>query len=201
MSSICFLGYTGVVTIRKQETELVFLDAPAIDTSKEVVHREDTKQQVTSSLVKQQLEMMWELNTVKYNYSGACSMESSKTVSGITVPLTKKVLIFTYDGYIKAGVDISQLDINVSNDCIYVTIPEPTVTDHVILEDSIRIIDQSSNILNPLEFAETTQILASEKNKMLQRALDNGLLEQAKRNAEVIIQSALSVFELQIIIN
>lgn len=195
-----FVTYTGML-VRTQDTKLEFIDELPVDTLKEVVEDKERKQEVTSHLIKQQLNMVWELTTVKYNYSGACSVESSKTVNGLTIPLTKRVLIFTYDGYIKAGLDLDEALIEVTDNVIYVTLPEVTIQDNVILEDTIKVIDQNSNVLNPLEFEDTMKIIAREKTKMATRAIDNHLLEDARRNAEVLISSTLNVFGLQIKFN
>lgn len=194
------ITYTGML-VRTQETKLEFIDEVPIDTLKEVVEEEEIKQEITSHLIKQQLNMVWELTTVKYNYSGACSVESSKTVNGLSIPLTKRVLIFTYDGYIKAGLNLDEASIEVANNMIYIALPEPTVQDNVILEDTIKVIDQNNNVLNPLEFEDTMKIIAREKQKMEARAIDNQLLEDARKNAEILISSTLNVFDLPIKFN
>lgn len=200
--SVCIgLVYSaGVLTANSTQPVITYLDSPPIETVKEVIIETEKKVEVDSSMVKQQLDLMWELTTVRYNYSGACSFESSKLLNNWTVPFTTKFFIFTYDGYIKAGVDLSTAEVVVQDDTAYVTVSSPEVFDNVILEDSIRVIDESKNILNPIQILDLTTVLTQEKDKMMTRAINNGLMAQARVNADLVIKSVVQQLQLKCVI-
>ena len=66
-------------------------------------------QNITSHVLEQKLQEIGELATVEYHYTNMGKFENQLDFYGWAVPLTKKSFIVSYDGVIKAGVDISDL--------------------------------------------------------------------------------------------
>ena len=96
---------------------------------------EDTKEEVkvTSDTLKEQLKGIRELVTQEYIYTNADKRESTeKWLWGIDRPFSGNSLLVTYDGTIKAGVDLSQVEITVDEDAhtITVILPPSEITDN-----------------------------------------------------------------------
>lgn len=113
---------------------------------------------------------------------------------GWDVPLTKSKYIFSYDGTIKAGFDFSQLEYQVDEPKkeIVVVLPEVKILSVEIQEDSLEIYDESHNIFTPLGLNDIQEARLTMVEEIQNRALENGLLEQATTNAQKLISGFLS---------
>lgn len=147
---------------------------------------------VTSDLLSQQLVSVSELATVEYHYTNMGKFENQADFYGWKVPLTRKSFIISYDGVIKAGVDASQIQADVSGKTIRVTLPEAKILSHEIDDGSIEIFDETKNIFNQLQISDYTGFAADQKAKVEQRALDNGLLDEARTRAAGAVRGLLS---------
>lgn len=195
------LVFVAGLTAGRQTTEVInYIPTPPIETTEEVITEKQKEIKVDSSLIEQQLQQLWELSTVKYSYSGACSFASQKMFDEWKIPFSTKFFIFTYDGYLKAGIDFSTAVVEMTDNQAVITIAEPEIFDNVILEDTVSVIDQSNNIINSIKVEDIMKVLATEKEKMKNRAISNGVLEQAKHNAELIIKVIAADLGLEAVI-
>ncbi|MGE4549130.1 MAG: DUF4230 domain-containing protein [Intestinibacillus sp.] len=147
---------------------------------------------ITNDLLSQQLVSVSELATVEYHYTNMGKFENQADFYGWKVPLTRKSFIISYDGVIKAGVDASQVQADVSGGIIRVTLPETKILSHEIDDDSIEIFDETKNIFNPLQISDYTGFAADQKAKIEQRALENGLLDEARTRAAEAVRGLLT---------
>ena len=154
--------------------------------------RGSAQPRITNDLLSQQLISVSELATVEYHYTNMGKFEHQADFYGWKVPLTRKSFIISYDGVIKAGVDASQIAVSVRGKVIHVTLPEAQILSHEIDEGSLEIFDETTNIFNPLTITDYTGFAADQKEKVAQRALDNGLLKEARTRAADAVQRMLS---------
>lgn len=150
---------------------------------------------VTSDLLGQQLRSAQELVSVAYYYTNMARYENQLDFYGWRVPFTTKSFIVSYDGVIKAGVDLSkvQTDVDEAGKQVTVTLPESQIISHEIPEDSIEVFDESDNLLNRITITDYTAFTGDQKAAMEQRAKDNGLLERADEEARETVESLLRV--------
>lgn len=150
---------------------------------------------VTADLLGQQLRPAQELVTVNYYYTNMARYENQLDFYGWKVPFTTKTFIVSYDGVIKAGVDLSKaaIDIDEAEKTVTVTLPESAIISHEIPEDSLEVFDESDNVLNRISITEYTSFTADQKNEMEQRAIDNGLLTGASEKARDAVGSLLKM--------
>ena len=141
-------------------------------------HR-DAAPVITSELLGQQLANVRELSTVEYHYTNMGKFENQVDFYGWKVPFTTKSFIVAYDGVIKAGVDLSGLETQVSGQRITISLPAPVILSHEIDEDSIEVFDQTHNIFNPIEITDYTGFTADQKDAIEEKAVGNGLLTAA----------------------
>ena len=75
--------------------------------------------------------------------------ESSNDFYGVKIPFTTKSFILTYDGTVKAGVDLDGAEVSVSGTTVTITLPEAEILSHEIDEDSMEVFDEKTSIFNP----------------------------------------------------
>lgn len=148
---------------------------------------------VTSDLLEEQLQAIRELGTVAYHYTNMGRFENQLDFYGWKVPFTTKSFIVSYDGVIKAGVDLSQAEIRVNGDAVTAVLPAGKILSHEIPEDSIQVFDESRNLFNSITIEDYTGFTAEQKSLLEQRAIDNGLLEEAEEQARAAVEAFLSV--------
>ena len=69
---------------------------------------------INSTIIAERLSKISELSTIKYNYSNIISLKNSKKFKDFSIPFTEKSFLIKYSGYIKAGVDLKDLDVVVN---------------------------------------------------------------------------------------
>ena len=148
---------------------------------------------ITSDLLGQQLRTAQELVSVAYHYTNMARYENQLDFYGWKVPFTTKTFIVSYDGVIKAGVDLSKVEVHVdeASKKITVKLPDSQVLSHEIPEDSIEVFDESDNVLNRISITDYTSFTGDQKEAMEQRAKDNGLLTSAEEKARDAVDTLL----------
>ncbi|MCI8651147.1 MAG: DUF4230 domain-containing protein [Oscillospiraceae bacterium] len=160
-----------------------FLGRSAAQNSKENV-------QLDAVVLETQLSQINQLATVSYQYTNMAQFSSSNDFYGVVIPFTTKKFILTYDGEIKAGVDLSQAEVQVGGTQVTVTLPTAQILSHEIDEGSIEVFDEKNSIFNPFTVEDFSSFQADQKAEMEQKALERGLLEQAAESAR---KSALAL--------
>lgn len=146
---------------------------------------------VTSDLLGQQLRAVEELVSVSYHYTNMARYENQLDFYGWKVPFTTKSFIVSYDGIIKAGVDLSKVEVDMDADRITVTLPGSQIISHEIPEDSIEVFDESDNVFNRISITDYTSFTGDQKEAMEQRVLESGLLATADEKAMDAVEALL----------
>lgn len=149
-------------------------------------------QAVTSDLIGERLRTVQELVSVEYHYTNMGKFENQKDFYGWKVPFTTKSFIVSYDGVIKAGVDLAHISVRVEDGTVFVDLPYSVILSHEIDEDSIEVFDESHNIFNPIKIEDYTGFTSHEKQKTELNAIEKGLLETANEKAQTAIRELLS---------
>jgi Protein of unknown function (DUF4230) len=109
--------------------------------------------------------------------------------------LTGERVLLVAVGEVEAGVDLADLsenDVQVSEDKVSIRLPEPEVLSSSLDEEKTAVYDRDEGLL--LRFLSTDDQLAEEaRDEAVQRvedaARENGILDQAQSNAEDSIRS------------
>ena len=152
----------------------------------------NSQPQITSSLLGQRLSAIQELATQEYHYTNMGRFQNQLDFYGWKVPFTTKSFIVAYDGVIKAGVDLSELQVEVSGKTISVTLPEGKILSHDIDEDSLEVFDETKNIFNPIQIEDYTGFTADQKASMEERAISEGLLTAASERARTVVEEFIT---------
>lgn len=145
--------------------------------------------EISSRMTKLRLEDLGEFATQAGYFTTVQVISDSATLFGKTVPFTTSKYIFSYDGTVKAGLDFSavSLDVNELTKKIVVTAPPITILSTEIDEDSLVIYDETRNIFTPLTLDDIRLSRTSMVDEIKQQATENGLLDNARSNAEIWI--------------
>lgn len=150
--------------------------------------------EIRLSVIYEEIQSIGELATVEYLFTDAARFSDSKQLGNWEIPFTEKSFTMKWDGVIKAGIQVDQIVIDVNNDdgIITVTLPGAQILSYEVDNDSVEILDEKNNIFNNISVNDKVQLDASTEEEMKDRAIRNGLLEKAQKNAEDIIARLLS---------
>lgn len=148
---------------------------------------------ITAELISQQLTDVQELATVEYHYTNMGRFENQLDFYGWAVPLTRKSFIVSYDGVVKAGVDLSAMTVQIGADTVTVTLPQAKILSHEIPEDGIEVFDETHNIFNPIQIEDYTGFTRDQKESVEAKVVENGLLDQAAARARAAVERLLSL--------
>ena len=83
-----------------------------------------------ADLLAERITAIGELATVEYHYTNMAKFENSLELYGWTVPLTQSSFVLSYDGVIKAGVDLSSVRVTQSGTTFTITLTKPAILSH-----------------------------------------------------------------------
>ena len=153
---------------------------------------------ITGDTIREQFSDLGELVAIEYIYTNADQYENQNQVTvfkwEVDVPFTAKSFLLSYDGRIKAGVALSNVQVNINDNAhtITVTLPPAEITSHEIFEDNIRVFNEKDGIFNRITVENYADFIGGQKTVMEQRAIDLGLLTSADKNAQTVLRSLLS---------
>lgn len=150
------------------------------------------KTNLLSNRIEEKIVRLMELSTVKYNYTNVVEYENKVQLSGINIPFTNKKFILKYSGYIKAGVDLKTIQVNLKDkNTVEIIMDKAEIFENVISEEDVYFFDERDSIFNKLSFKDLYVVLIEEKEKMKEEVLEKGMLNDAEKNGEEIITSLL----------
>ena len=145
-----------------------------------------------SNTIEEQVTKLVELATVKYNYTNIVEYDDVMKFKGLNLPFTNKRFIVKYSGYIKAGIDLADVEINMKNkDTVALTMNKPEIVENVISEEDVYFYDEKDSVFNKISFADLYTVLIEEKEKMKEEVIEKGILNDAEKNGEEILKSFL----------
>jgi hypothetical protein len=148
---------------------------------------DDEPTKISNDLLSQQIQNISEFATLEYKYTNMGKFENQATFYGWKVPLTTKSFIISYDGIIKAGIDMTQVDIKMKGKTIYVTVPQAKILTHEIDEKSIEVFDETQNIFNPISITDYHQFSLDQREKMEKKVKEKGLIAEAQKKVKTTI--------------
>jgi len=150
---------------------------------------------ITNELLHQQLQTVRELITVDYYYTTIGQFENQVDFYGWKVPFTLKRFLVSYQGILKIGVDLSevQASVNEATRTITVLLPSSKILSHTIPEDSIEVFDETHNIINPITIRDYATFAQEQKAAAEADVIEQGLLTVANEKACTEVELLLSL--------
>lgn len=146
-----------------------------------------------TEVLEERLEEVAELNTADYICTYVQEFKDQKKINDWKIPFTSKSFTISYEGTVKAGIkDLTKAQINSKDDkTVVVSLPKVEITGKEIDKDSLKIYDESHNVLNQISVEDVNEAQKNLEDEMVKRAEDYGLLDNAQKNAEKILASML----------
>lgn len=124
------------------------------------------------------------LETVQYSVERVITAETGQGLFG---PLFGDRLLFVAHGMVIAGVDLEKLgpqDLWVEEGVLYVRLPEPEIFIATLDNDKSYVYDRDTGLLTKGDINLETAARQVAEDVIEEAALEDGILEQAGRNAE-----------------
>ena len=152
---------------------------------------------IDSVTLQSRIEQIAELATLNYIYQGVGVFERYETGnffgSEWRWPFTTRTFIIRYEGEVRFGVDVDRVAIDVDNSAnrITVSLPVARVLTHVVHEDSVEVLDESTGLFSRASITDYQEFMVYEKQRREEWLIYNGLLSQARANAESTIRGII----------
>lgn len=126
------------------------------------------------------------------------SIDDSKDFFGAKIPFTQSKYIYSYDIAIKAGFNFEDIEWHIDGKKIEVKLPEAKILSSEIDLDSFKIYEEEESIFNQITMTENNEAMKELKETAEEDAIANGLLENARANAETLLTSFFgNVYDLE----
>ena len=138
--------------------------------------------EITASFISNKLEPMSELVSAKMTYNGIIQYSEGN------VPFfTHKEFLMVYHADVKAGIDLSKVQVEVTETNVTITIPDDISLDVKVDPDSISFYAEKKAIFNPETKDDTVDaIKAAEENVLADGGIEE-LKTTARKNAILLI--------------
>ncbi|NPA30527.1 MAG: DUF4230 domain-containing protein [Chloroflexi bacterium] len=135
-----------------------------------------------------QVRQLARLETVQYTIEKVVTAEAGQ--EGLWGTLFGDRLLFVAHGVVIAGVDLSKLkpeDLWIQDGVLYVRLPEPEVFVATLDNEKSYVYDRDTGLLTKGQVDLETLARQVAEQAILEAALEDGILEQARANAEVFL--------------
>ena len=113
--------------------------------------------------------------------------EAARELFGVEIPFTESKYIYSYDIVIKAGFNFEEIEWKLNDHRIEVNLPETKILSSEINLDSFKLYHEDESIFRQITMDENNEALKSMQENAEKDAVANGLLDNARANAETIL--------------
>lgn len=116
--------------------------------------------------------------------------EAARELFGMQIPFTQSKYIYSYTVEIKAGYDFGEIDYEVDEDRkkIRVMLPEVKILSSELDTGSFKLYHEDESIFRQITLEENNDALNQLVEQARADAVENGLYENARSNAETILE-------------
>ena len=153
-----------------------------------------------SRITKLGFEDMGELATQVAYCTMVEDTEAARDLFGVEIPFTQSRLIYSYDVIVRAGLDFEQIEWSVDepNKVIEVKLPEIKVLNSELDTESFKLYLEDESIFRRISMEENNDSMIEMEENARRQAVGNGLLDEARANAEAILRSFFAgVYDLE----
>lgn len=168
-----------------------------IDEQKETIKQLNESPMVVSAVaprinleyIHSEINNIKELATTEYLFTDAAEFSDSKQIKNWNIPLTEKSFILKWSGVIKAGIELDEVEIEVDESAqkVCVSVPTAKILSYYVDNDSVEVLNEKDNIFNNITVNDKVKFDAKTEEAIKERAIENGLLEKAQKNAEDVL--------------
>lgn len=148
---------------------------------------------VTIVEIESAMSQIGEITTVQYEYSGEAYSSDCNKLFNWEIGFTENSIEVFYEGVIRAGYVIEDIEVSVDQDSrtILITLPEAQVFSNEIITQDV---EWDDNIFNRIDPDVASDLVEEAREEELEEAIDNGLYDDAEANAKSVIENVLAEF-------
>lgn len=109
----------------------------------------------------------------------------------IDVPFTDNFFILAYEGTIKAGVNMDEVQISLEDKTVHVAVPQAAILSDAIDTSSMRVLHEQTGMFSEIHVDDVAQYLDKSRQEAEAAAISGTVLQEAQENAEVSIRAIL----------
>ena len=157
---------------------------------KEVEKIVTVEKEISSAILTDGVRELGLLVTDEYYFTEVVSYSSIKKLWKIDLGITESSFLASYDGVVRAGVDLSAAVIEKDGERkrITVSLPPAAITDVDIDPESFQLYSEKAGLGNPISAEDFNNALVELEATARDKALARGLLERADENAHALVR-------------
>ena len=158
----------------------------------------EKKPDIDTAFVSAKLENISELATAELEYTGLVFYSEG------SIPfITQTGFTMKYTANVKAGVDISEMDIQVTDKKVIVNIPKAKILSIQVDTDSIDFYDEMHSLFNWSDKYDVTQAISAAEEDAASKVGKYDLTDKADEQTKLVIEEILkdSIGERELVIN
>ena len=177
----------------KADAKIAELEQRIIDLINEPIVVNPVAPEIILNMLHTEINDIGELATIEYLFTDAAKFSDSNQIFDWEIPFTEKSFTLKWNGTIKAGVNLNLVSVKVIEleKKIIVSLPAAEILSYEIDSESVELLDEKDNIFNNISIDDKVKFDAATEKAMKSRAIENGLLEKAHKNAQDIIKRLL----------
>ena len=151
----------------------------------------EKKPEITQKTTKLGFEDIGEMATQVAYCTEVSTIDASREMLGISIPFTQSKYVYSYDVEIKAGMDFSAVHWMKDDEkkTIEITMPEIKVLSCEINTESFKVYYEKESVFRPITLEENNESMGELQENAVKDAEANGLLDNARNNAEKILNN------------
>lgn len=142
--------------------------------------------EITNTFISEKLEAVSELTTAKLTYTGLV-----RYTEGNIPFLTKKEFNMLYRAGVRAGIDLSQANIDVTDSEVKLALPKAEIQEISVDADSIQFYDESFALFNGEKREDTVEALKVAEEDVRENGNMEDLMAEAQEQTEILLTGFL----------
>ena len=167
--------------------------AEVIVREKEVEKIVTVEKEISSEILRDGVREVGVLETEEYYFTEVVSYSSVKKLWNFELGITESSYLVSYDGVVRAGVDLSGAEVVKDDEKgrITVTLPAAEIQGVDIDPESFQLYSEKAGLGNHISAEDFNNSLIELENTAREKAIARGLLERADGNARVLIRNLI----------
>lgn len=147
-----------------------------------------------AGLIQEQIVELSEWTTLKYEYSYAIVSREDNNIPFTDINFAEAIKLIEYSGYLKAGSDLSGLEITTDDgdEKISLRIPKAKILDNVVDTEKTTVEDVKGNIFSDYPTQKVFDEVNENKKQVEEEKIEQGLLDEADQRTGKLLTDFLN---------
>lgn len=156
----------------------------------------DPDDDTSGRLIGESIQEISELATLEYDYTYVGEFKKSRNLDfsfvTVDIPFTEKTFIASFDGTIKYGINLKNLDepkTNDANKTITFSMPKVVELSHEIDFKSVKQWHKENNLFYPIQPSDTVEFQKENQKRAEKQAVKRGIIKKVQDHTTSVITS------------